>query len=390
MQGISYSSKINNNENWWIDEPLDDEESTNIKIYDLITYPSDFTVNTIFEKLNNGTISIPPFQRNYVWDKKQASKLIESLIIGLPVPQMFFFEEEDKSLIIDGQQRLLSLFYFMHGRIPKQGKRASLRKTIIEKGNLNEELLEDNNYFEDFKLKLINNYELNGLDYETLGKYKEKFKSRPIRIMHIKQLAPNEEDKESSMFEIFDRLNTGGSNLSDQEIRMIIYYSDFYKMIDELNIDIKWRKLLDKEELDLRFKDFEILLRCIAIANDFPNYKSAMKTFLNSYSHKAKFFKKDEIKKLKNEFEIFINSFEMIDNETDKKYFQIGAIDAMYYVWLENFRKNNIIKITYDIEEIIKKDIADFQKTNRSTTSKDSIEKRIEIVKRRLENEQHN
>ena len=115
--------------------------------------------------------------------------------------------------------------------------------------------------------------------------------------MHIKQLAPNEEDKESSMFEIFDRLNTGGSNLSDQEIRMNIYYSDFYKMIDELNIDIKWRKLLDKEELDLRFKDFEILLRCIAIANDFPNYKSAMKTFLNSYSHKAKFFKKDEIKK---------------------------------------------------------------------------------------------
>ena len=208
--------------------------------------------------------------------------------------------------------------------------------------------------------------------------------------MHIKQLAPNEEDKESSMFEIFDRLNTGGSNLSDQEIRMNIYYSDFYKMIDDLNIDIKWRKLLDKEELDLRFKDFEILLRCIAIANDFPNYKSAMKTFLNSYSHKAKFFKKDEIKKLKNEFEIFINSFEMIDNETDKKYFQIGAIDAMYYVWLENFRKNNIIKITYDIEEIIKKDIADFQKTNRSTTSKDSIEKRIEIVKRRLENEQHN
>ena len=63
MQGISYSSKINNNENWWIDEPLDDEESTNIKIYDLITYPSDFTVNTIFEKLNNGTISIPPFRK---------------------------------------------------------------------------------------------------------------------------------------------------------------------------------------------------------------------------------------------------------------------------------------------------------------------------------------
>ena len=267
---------------------------------------------------------IPSYQRGYRWTEQQVKDLLNDIWefhqnVKLRKNDGFYClqpivvkKSKNKNYdwdVIDGQQRLLSLFYFMHGRIPKQGKRASLRKTIIEKGNLNEELLGDDNYFEDFKLKLINNYELNGLDYETLGKYKEKFKSRPIRIMHIKQLAANEEDKESSMFEIFDRLNTGGSNLSDQEIRMNIYYSDFYKMIDELNIDIKWRKLLDKEELDLRFKDFEILLRCIAIANDFPNYKSAMKTFLNSYSHKAKFFKKDEIKKLKNEFEIFINSF---------------------------------------------------------------------------------
>lgn len=382
MTGVTYSNKINNVDVWWEDDILEDE-SDNIKIYDLITYPSDFTVNTIFEKLNNGTISIPPFQRNYVWDIKQASKLIESLIIGLPVPQMFFFEEEDKSLIIDGQQRLLTVFYFMHGRIPKQNKRASLRKTIIERGNLNDELLSDNEYFADFKLKLLNNDELNGLSFENLGKYKEKFKSRPIRIMHIKQIAPNEQDKESSMFEIFDRLNTGGSNLSDQEIRMNIHYSSFYKMIDELNLNNKWRKLLGKEELDLRFKDFEILLRCIALANSFDEYKSAMKTFLNFYSHNAKSFDDTTIKNLKKEFEVFLESFELDDEDIEnKKNFQIGAIEAIYYVWLGKYRDGITIKITKQIEESIKKDVSVFQKTNRSTTSKDSIEARIEIAKK--------
>jgi uncharacterized protein with ParB-like and HNH nuclease domain len=382
MIGVTYSNKINNADVWWEDDILEDE-SDNIKIYDLITYPSDFTVNTIFEKLNNGTISIPPFQRNYVWEIKQASKLIESLIIGLPVPQMFFFEEEDKSLIIDGQQRLLTVFYFMHGRIPKQNKRASLRKTIIERGNLNDELLNDNEYFVDFKLKLLNNDELNGLSFENLGKYKEKFKSRPIRIMHIKQLAPNEQDKESSMFEIFDRLNTGGTNLSDQEIRMNIYYSSFYKMIDELNLNNKWRRLLGKEELDLRFKDFEILLRCIALANSFDEYKSAMKTFLNFYSHNAKSFDDTTIKNIKKEFEIFLESFELDDDDTkNKKNFQIGAIEAIYYVWLEKYKSGNTVKITKQIEENIKKDISAFQKSNRSTTSKDSIEARIEIARK--------
>ena len=85
MKGLTYENSINQNEQWWEDDLDSNEED--IKIYELITYPSDFTISTIFEKLENGNISIPPFQRNYVWDIKQASKLIESLIIGLPVPQ---------------------------------------------------------------------------------------------------------------------------------------------------------------------------------------------------------------------------------------------------------------------------------------------------------------
>lgn len=307
--------------------------------------------------------------------------MIESLIIGLPVPQMFFFEEEDKSLIIDGQQRLLTIFYFINGRIPKGNKRASLRKRIIEMGSINQELLDDNEFFSDFKLKIQGNPELNGLAYDTLGKYQEKFKSRPVRIMHIKQIAPNEQDKESSMFEIFDRLNTGGANLSDQEIRMNIHYSSFYKMIDELNINIEWRKVLGKDELDLRFKDFEILLRCFALADDFDSYKSVMKTFLNDYSKKAKTFDKEKISYLKKSFEVFLTNYDKNDNDLfNKSSFQIGTLEAVFYTWYKCYKNNEIKEISSDIVKKIKDEISEYQRSNRSTTSKDSIESRIEIA----------
>lgn len=383
MSGLTYNNQIKDVDKWWEEDTVENEEEAGIKIYDLITYPSDFTISTIFEKLNSGTIVIPPFQRNYVWDVKQASKLIESLIIGLPVPQMFFFEEEDKSLIIDGQQRLLSIFYFMNGRIPKANKRASLRKKIIEMGSINNELLDSNEFFSDFKLKIKGNEELDGLTYEGLEKYQEKFKSRPVRIMHIKQIAPNEQDKESSMFEIFDRLNTGGANLSDQEIRMNIHYSAFYKMIDEMNINTEWRKVLGKDELDLRFKDFEILLRCLALADDFESYKSVMKTFLNDYSKKAKQFTKDKIEKLKESFEVFLHNYDKNDNDLfTKSSFQIGTLEAVFYNWYQSYKEGNTIEISSDTVKKIKNEISEYQKSNRSTTSKDSLESRFQIAKK--------
>jgi uncharacterized protein with ParB-like and HNH nuclease domain len=377
MNGLTYEHTINHNEQWWEDDIGSNDED--IKIYDLITYPSDFTISTIFEKLTNGNISIPPFQRNYVWDIKQASKLIESLIIGLPVPQIFLFEEENKSLIIDGQQRLLSIFYFIKGRIPKQNKRAALRKKIIEIGSIDEELLSDDEFFTDFKLKLFGTNKLNGLSYESLDTFQEKFKSRPVRVMHIKQLAPDEKDRESSMYEIFDRLNTGGTNLSEQEIRMNIYYSNFYKMIDEINILPKWRQILGKDELDLRFKDFEILVRVFALAENFQNYKSVMKTFLNDFSYEAKQFTNDKNRYLKQSFLTFLDCYEITEKKTK---FHIGVFDSIFYIWYQEYKKGNILSLTDEKIENIKEEIARYQKQNRSTTYKDSVEARFEIAKK--------
>ena len=101
----------NNDKNkyWYEDESETEIENEGYPIdnYEITATPNDFNIITIFNFIESGSINIPGFQRNYVWDIKRASKLIESLIIGLPVPQIFLYEEaRNKFLVIDGQQRI--------------------------------------------------------------------------------------------------------------------------------------------------------------------------------------------------------------------------------------------------------------------------------------------
>ena len=82
--------------------------------YEVITYPADFTLEGLVNKYRKGTMIVPGFQRNYVWNIKQASRLIESFLLGLPVPAIFLFTDATKNeqLVLDGQQRLKTLVYF--------------------------------------------------------------------------------------------------------------------------------------------------------------------------------------------------------------------------------------------------------------------------------------
>src|ERR1035441_6775815 len=104
--------------NHWFDEEDDIiNDDYQVREYDVTASPNDFNLLTLVSFIESGAIKIPGFQRNYVWDIKRASKLIESIIIGLPIPQIFLYEEARNSfLVIDGQQRLMSLFYFWKGR----------------------------------------------------------------------------------------------------------------------------------------------------------------------------------------------------------------------------------------------------------------------------------
>lgn len=281
----------------WFDDYADGDDDSQVDEYDITASPNDFNVLTLFSFIESGAVKIPGFQRNFVWDRVRASKLIESLIMGIPVPQLFLYEQtRNRFLVIDGQQRLMTIYYFMKRRFPKKEKRAELRVIFDNHGTIPESILANDDYFEDFKLKLSENLpnarnKYNGLNYAMLGDHKTQFDLRPIRNIIVKQNAPSDDD--SSIYEVFNRLNTGGVNLRPQEIRTSMYHSDFYDMLYRINQHKMWRQLLQDEEPDIHMKDIEVLLRGFAMLIEGSKYAPSLVRFLNQFSRKSESNSKD-------------------------------------------------------------------------------------------------
>jgi len=199
--------------------------------------------------------------------------------------------ERNKFLVIDGQQRLMSIYYFIKQRFPKKEKRTDLRAIFDEQGKIPDHVVHDDVYFENFRLKLPevlpkHPNRFKGLSYATLAAYKTQFELRTIRNVIIKQNAPQDDD--SSMYEVFNRLNTGGINLKPQEIRTSMYHSSFYEMLYRANSRPAWRRILANQDPDLHMKDVEILLRGFAMLIDGENYAPSMVRFLNQFSRKCR------------------------------------------------------------------------------------------------------
>ena len=277
----------------WFDEYAEDKDELQIEEYDITASPNDFTVMMLCSFVDSGLVRIPGFQRNFVWDIGRASKLIESLILGLPVPQLFLYEQErNKFLVIDGQQRLMSIYYFVKKRFPRLERRADIRRICDREGGMSDRVLHDDYYFQTFDLRLTSDVpdrenKLSGLSYATLGDYRSRLDLRPIRNIIVKQNAPIGDD--SSMFEMFNRLNSGGVNLRPQEIRTSLYDSEFYKMLYRINAECQeWRKLLRSDAPDLHMKDIEILLRGFAMLMDGAHYAPSMVSFLNRFSQECR------------------------------------------------------------------------------------------------------
>jgi uncharacterized protein with ParB-like and HNH nuclease domain len=298
----SPENQMADTDNTWFDDYAENEDDLQISEYDITATPNDFNVITINSFVESGAVRIPGFQRNYVWDISRASKLIESLILGLPVPQLFLYEQSrNRFLVIDGQQRLMSIYYFIKMRFPRKEKRAELRTIFDEHGSIPEAILYDKIYFDDFRLKLPERLprhknKFNGTNYATLGDYKIQFDLRPIRNIIVKQNSPEGDD--SSIYEVFNRLNTGGINLRAQEIRTSMYHSPFYDALYRLNHNTKWRALLPAGAPDLHMKDIEILLRGFAMLINQDKYAPSMVRFLNHFSKQCRDLKAADIQYL--------------------------------------------------------------------------------------------
>ena len=320
------------------DDYVGEDDELQVDEYDISVSPNDFNVMTLNSFIESGAIRIPAFQRNFVWDIRRASKLIESLIIGLPVPQIFLYEQaRNNFLVIDGQQRLMSIYYFIKKRFPRRDKRTHLRAIFDEHGKIPDSVLHDEQCFQSFNLRLPahvpdNPNKFHGLNYATMDDYKTQFNLRPIRNIVVKQNSPS--DRDSSIYEIFNRLNTGGVNLRQQEIRASMFHSEFYMMLYRINGCREWRHILQSPEPDLNLKDVEILLRGFAMLIDAENYSPSMLKFLNQYSKKCTRYDTENNQYLENLFLSFVNSCTDLDGDAflNKKNnrFNIALYEAVF------------------------------------------------------------
>lgn len=242
-----------------VDEVFEEPEA--FISYDIASYPSDLTLSVLSEMWKNGDIVIPEFQRNFVWNISQSSLLIESFLLGLPVPQVFFYVDEDnKNLVIDGQQRLLSVVYFLDGYFGSESIHG--KKLVFRLSGLDERSPYAKKRFVD-------------LDEGS----QRKLKNAVLRAINIRQLNPKEEH--TSIYHIFERLNTGGTPLKPQEIRNCVFRGGFASLLREWNADGNWREILGKETFDKHQKDVELLLRVFALSQTWAKYEKPMKEFMN-------------------------------------------------------------------------------------------------------------
>lgn len=240
-----------------IDEVLEEDDEAVPFQYAISTKGIDYDVQGLVKRLVDGDILIPRFQRGFVWSLKEASRFIESLLFGLPVPNIFLSEEPDtqRLLVVDGQQRLTTLRCFYEGLWPLTKREFAIKGTG-EKGK-----------YEGATYKSLSDADRRKLDNSTL------------RASVIKQDQPSEDN--SSIYHVFERLNTGGVSLTPQEIRAAIYHGKFSDLINELNKNRQWREIYGSENRLMR--DQELILRFFAFYYNGKNYETPMKEFLNKF-----------------------------------------------------------------------------------------------------------
>ncbi len=267
--------------------------------YSITAYGADYPVDSLVKRITDGNIFIPPFQREYRWDRKRASRFIESLLLGLPVPGIFLSREEgtNRLLVIDGNQRLRTLEYFYNG-VFKDGKEFSLKSVQSQ--------------YQDATYQSISEEDRRRLDDSIL------------HATIVKQDEPSDDD--SSIYHIFDRLNTGGVNLTAQELRACLYHGEFNDLLKSLNKNKDWRELFGPVSANLR--DQELILRFLALYF-VGTYSKPMADFLNKYMGKNRHLKLQSAEGICN---LFYKTVETINKSLGKDVFKPrGALIAAIF-----------------------------------------------------------
>ena len=347
------------------DEVVDETEldtSVAIEKYAISSFGIDFDVEGLVRRLRKGDVYVPQFQRNFIWNQRESSQFIESLLLGLPVPGVILAKDRDsqKLMIIDGQQRLKSIQFFYDGYFkPDSNKKSQQVFDLIQVQP-----------------------QLKGRTYQKLeAEDQRRLDNSVIHATIIKQESP-EEEEDSSLYYVFGRLNSGGRKVTAQEIRSAIYNGRLIDLAEKLNTNPTWRRLFGKESE--RLKDRELILRFFALYYD-PDYIRPMEEFVNRFCRKyrngpAKFLTKAE--------ELFDSTIAVIDKGLGVSAFRptrsmnAAAFDSIAVGIARRLEKgpiSNFTQLKQAHEKLVQNDVYVLA-TSRATADETSVSNRLTLA----------
>lgn len=248
------------------DEELDDLTSPDESPTPVTYATQDFDISGLVQRLDRGSMLIPSFggqdsrvdiagfQRGFVWTKAQMDRFIESLLLGYPVPGIFLVKQADNNrlLVLDGQQRLVTLQRFYGG--VHAGREFALTNVGIQFQNITYRSLD-----EAFRYKLDDSY-----------------------MQATIVSADGSQEVNDAIYQIFERLNSGGTQLTPHEIRVALFAGELISYLETLNTSESWRELYGKKSP--RIRDQELVLRILALYLNIGNYARPLKQFLNTFT----------------------------------------------------------------------------------------------------------
>lgn len=353
-----------------IKEEIEDSISDD-SLFNITSWGADLSFRELISMYDENELVKPELQRKYVWDKKMASRFIESILLGLPVPSVFFAQARGQKLIVDGYQRIMTVYDYVRGIWSEDNKSFKLTNSIAINSKWR-------------------NKSFSELDIED----QRRIRSTTIHAIIFEQKKP--EDNDSSLYQIFERINTGGKNLTPQEIRNCIYQGTLNSLLIELNENSTWRFLLNIKESDSRMGDIELILRFFALKTDKILKSEAkqisLKQSLNDFMSENREASPEIIHQLR---EDFISTIEIVKESFGKnafknysgKQFSNKIHPAIYdAVMIGTYYARNELGDLVKFDEpthisILKYDEFKEAISNR-TTNVDNIIKRVNIVKK--------
>lgn len=251
----------------YLDIPLDEQDDfySDDDLFKIQSWGADLSFRELISRYDEDELVKPELQRYYVWDKSEASRFIDSILLGLPVPSIFLAKTKDeKLLIIDGYQRLMTVRDYVKGIFSKDGKVFKLSRT-----------------------EKVHSKWRGKAFAELEDEEQRRIRNTTIHAIIFMQRSPLEGD--TSLFQVFERINSSGRTLLPQEIRNCVYQGPFNSLLIAINENESWRRLFGKESKDDRMRDVEFILRFFALSSDEilfnndPPSRISLKKYLNQF-----------------------------------------------------------------------------------------------------------